>query len=102
MATPRAGETLKTVRNSVVTEVVKERTTHPGKLPAPGRRVGLNGAPTQGAIASGIEVHEEKWGSVTARHVYKMRCECGRSWFESELPRFVKCPACDKLGFVST
>jgi hypothetical protein len=30
-----------------------------------------------------------------------MRCECGRSWFELELPKFVKCPACHKLGLVA-
>jgi hypothetical protein len=35
------------------------------------------------------------------QHLYKMRCECGRSWFELEVPQFVKCPACNKLGFVS-
>ena len=69
--------------------VVNQR-THPGKFPPLGRR------------ASGIEVHEEKWGTVTVQHVYKMRCECGRSWFELELPRFVKCPACHKLDYVST
>ena len=83
-------------------QVAKERTTHAGKFPPLGRRVGLKGAPPQGATASGIEVHEEKWGTVTVQHVYKMRCECGRSWFELELPRFVKCPACHKLDYVCT
>ena len=53
-------------------------------------------------IDGGTEVHEEKWGTVTVQPVYKMRCECGRSWFELELPRFVKCPACHKLDYVST
>jgi hypothetical protein len=90
------------VRDLAVKEILKERTTHPGKFPRLGRRVGLDGAPPQGAIVSGIEVHEEKWGTVTVQHVYKMRCECGRSWFELELARFVKCPACRRLGFVST
>jgi hypothetical protein len=83
-------------------QVAKERTTHAGKFPPLGQRVGLNGAQPQGATASGIEVHEEKWGTVTVQHVYEMRCECGRSWFELELPRFVKCPACHKLDYVST
>jgi hypothetical protein len=80
---------------------VKQRITSSEKFSAPGRRVGLNVAP-RSATASGIEVHEEKWGTVTVRHVYKMRCECGRSWFELELPRFAKCPACHQLGFVCT
>lgn len=48
-----------------------------------------------------MEVHEEEWGTVTAQHLYKMRCECGRSWFELELPKFVKCPGCNKFGLVS-
>jgi hypothetical protein len=49
----------------------------------------------------GIEVREEELRSVTAQTLYKMRCECGRSWFELELPRLVKCPACEKLGLVN-
>jgi hypothetical protein len=82
-------------------EVVKERTTPPANFPLLVRRVELKVAPTETATVSGIEVHEEKWGTVSAQHVYKMRCECGRSWFELELPKFVKCPACHKLGLVS-
>jgi len=98
----QACQRLKTVRHLVVKEIRKERTIYGGKFPPLGRRVSLNGAPPQGATASGIEVHEEKWGTVTAQHVYKMHCECGRSWFELELARFVRCPACHQLGFVST
>ena len=50
----------------------------------------------------GIQVQEDELVAVKAQALYKMRCECGRSWFELELPRFVKCPACDKLGLVNT
>jgi hypothetical protein len=49
-----------------------------------------------------MEVHEEEWGRVTVQHVYKIRCECGRSWFELESPKLVQCPACHKFGFVSS
>jgi len=49
----------------------------------------------------GIEVREEELGTVTAQRLYKMRCECGRAWFELELPRLVRCPACAKLNLVS-
>jgi hypothetical protein len=49
----------------------------------------------------GIEVHEGELGSVMAQRLYKMRCECGRSWFELELPRLVQCPACLRLNLVS-
>src|SRR5580658_9124746 len=53
------------------------------------------------SLESGILVREEELISVKAQRLYKMRCECGRSWFELELPRFVECPACKKLGLVS-
>jgi hypothetical protein len=80
--------------------VVKERTTDPGTLPQL-PRVDPSVALPETATDSGIEVHEEEWGTVTMQHLYKMRCECGRSWFELEVPQFVKCPACNKLGLVS-
>jgi hypothetical protein len=49
----------------------------------------------------GIEVREDELGSVMAQRLYKMRCECGRSWFELELPKLVRCPACLRLNLVS-
>jgi hypothetical protein len=77
---------------------MKERSTHPGDLPQRGRRADLNlPAPPD----SGIEVHEEEWGTVTTQRLYKLRCECGRSWFELELPKFVRCPACHRLCLVA-
>ena len=57
-----------------------------------------DGAPS----GAGIEVQEEELGTVTAQRLYKMRCECGRSWFELELPRLIQCPACAKLNLVTT
>jgi hypothetical protein len=97
---------------------VNERTTHLGNQL--GRRVRLNVVSPQqtatkdassappvrvqrciGETESGIEVREEELGAITAQRVYKMRCECGRSWFELDLPKVVKCPACRKLGLVS-
>ena len=80
---------------------MKERTAYPGNSPHFGRRVELNVAPPRPAIDSGIEVHEEQCGTITAQLMYKMRCECGRSWFELELPKCVKCPGCNKFGVVS-
>jgi hypothetical protein len=80
---------------------MKERTTYPGNFPQRGRRADLNLPASRGAPDSGIEVHEEQWGMVTAQRLYKLRCECGRSWFELELPKFIRCPACHKLGLVS-
>jgi hypothetical protein len=53
------------------------------------------------ALESGILVREEELGTVRAQRLYKMRCECGRSWFELELPTLVECPACRKLCLVS-
>jgi hypothetical protein len=80
--------------------VAKERTTDPGTLPQL-PRVDPRVALPEAATDSGIEVHEEEWTTVTVQHLYKMRCACGRSWFELEVPQFVKCPACHKLGLVS-
>jgi len=57
--------------------------------------------PTLAGLDSGIVVREEELRSVKAQRLYKMRCECGRSWFELELPKIVECPACKKLGLVS-
>ena len=59
---------------------------------------------TQPAVetAHGIDVREEELGTVTAQRVYKMRCECGRSWFELDVPKLIKCPACAKLCLVSS
>lgn len=50
----------------------------------------------------GIEVQEEELGSITAQRLYKMRCGCGRSWFELQLPNLATCPACSKMGLVSS
>ena len=80
---------------------MKERSTNPGNFPQRGRRADLKLQAPQSAPDSGIEVHEEEWGTVTVQPLYKVRCECGRSWFELELPKFVRCPACHKLGLVS-
>ena len=77
---------------------MKERTTYLEKFPQLGRRADLNVTPPETATNSEIEVHEQELGKVTAQLVYKMRCECGRSWFELELLKFVECPACHKLG----
>ncbi len=57
--------------------------------------------PAENGNANGITVSEEELGSVKAQRLYKMRCECGRSWFELELPTLVECPACKKLCLVS-
>jgi hypothetical protein len=80
---------------------VREHITDPD-FPPRSRRVVVQVAPPETATDGGIEVHEEELGKVTAQLLYKMRCECGRSWFELLLPKFVKCPACHKFGRVRT
>ena len=79
---------------------MKERTHYPGNRLPLGRQVELE-VGSSPAADDGIEVHEEQWGAVTFQHLFKLRCECGRSWFELELPKFVRCPACHKVGLVS-
>jgi hypothetical protein len=50
---------------------------------------------------SGIQVREERMVTVSAQRMYKLRCECGRSWFELVCPKVVHCPACHAVGLVS-
>ncbi len=50
---------------------------------------------------AGLLVEESELGLVTAQQLFKMRCECGRSWFELELRKLVQCPACHKINLVS-
>ena len=72
----------------------------PPEKPAAPARVGQAPQPLP-ALESGILVREEELGTVRAQRLYKMRCECGRSWFELELPTLVECPACRRLCLVS-
>ena len=66
--------------------------------PHTARSAGSHRAPQKG---DGIDVQEEELGQITAQRMYRMRCECGRPWFELELPRLVKCPKCHRLNLVS-
>jgi hypothetical protein len=52
------------------------------------------------AESAGIQVHEEELSLATAQCLYRMRCGCGRSWYELELKILVKCPACARLNRV--
>jgi hypothetical protein len=69
---------------------VKENTVRMGSQPGSRKR-----------YQTGIEVHEEELGQITAQRMYRMRCDCGRPWFELELKRLVQCPACRRLSLVS-
>lgn len=60
---------------------------------------GLSPDPAEGG--TGMTVEEEVLREVSAQLLYQLHCECGRSWFALELPTFVKCPACHKVGMVS-
>jgi len=53
------------------------------------------------AQGNGIEVREQELGSISAQRLFKMRCSCGRSWFELQLPHLATCPACEKMGLVT-
>ena len=79
---------------------MKGHTSDRGSVAPLGQRVDPVTVTSPAANDSGIEVHEEEWGTVFAQPVFKMRCECGRSWFELELKQFVECPACRRLCLV--
>jgi hypothetical protein len=50
--------------------------------------------------SDGIVVEEDELSLATAQQMYRIRCECGRSWFELELKLIVKCPGCSRLNRV--
>jgi hypothetical protein len=50
--------------------------------------------------SDGILVQEEELSSANAQLMYRIRCDCGRSWFELELKLIVKCPGCSRLNRV--
>ncbi|MEP7314016.1 MAG: hypothetical protein ABI859_15650 [Pseudomonadota bacterium] len=52
------------------------------------------------AAGHGIEVQESQMGLIKAQLVYRMRCECGRAWFDIQLPKLAECPSCAKKGVV--
>lgn len=99
---------------------MKERATRLSSVhPLPGRAASLRAAASEAQTSEasqvaeatsrrrsrqkddGIEVQEDELGVITAQRLYRMRCECGRPWFELELPRLVKCPSCSRLNVVS-
>ncbi|MEO7774638.1 MAG: hypothetical protein ABIT36_09080 [Steroidobacteraceae bacterium] len=49
---------------------------------------------------TGIEVCEEELTLIKAQLMYRMRCDCGRSWFDLRLPQLAECPSCTKKGMV--
>lgn len=68
-------------------------------LPIPDWRAAVAAIPMpEGNSDDGIEVREQELCRVTAQRVFMLRCECGRRWFELELPALVECPACHRLG----
>ena len=54
----------------------------------------------RGQIRPGVLVEENELSSATAQQMFRIRCECGRSWFELELKQIVKCPGCSRLSRV--
>jgi hypothetical protein len=100
-------------------ELVKERTARLASVQPASLRAALKVVPVTAELKAppltprsaspsrsahkgeGIEVKEDELGQITAQRMYRMRCECGRPWFELELPRLVQCPACRRLNLVS-
>lgn len=78
---------------------VNERTTQAAVEDPSGAPSGAT--PWRADGDGGIDVREDDLGLIRAQHLYQMRCECGRSWFELVLKMLVECPACHKLGLVS-
>ena len=75
--------------------VVKETNTQPGSVLK--IRSHSQASPRD---SDGILVQEDELGSATAQQLYRLRCECGRSWFELELKLIVRCPGCTRVSRV--
>jgi hypothetical protein len=74
---------------------VKEADTRPGTIRTIRSHTAVN--PRE---SDGILVEENELSSATAQQMFRIRCECGRSWFELELKQMVKCPGCSRLSRV--
>jgi len=54
-------------------------------------------APKVKRMPEGIEVLERKVGLAAGQWVLRVRCQCGRSWFEVEEVHWATCPRCSLL-----
>lgn len=48
-------------------------------------------------MPEGIEVVERRMGVAVGQWVLRVRCQCGRSWFEVEAVHWATCPRCGLL-----
>lgn len=53
-------------------------------------------------MPEGMEVVEQRVGVAEAQWVLRVRCQCGRSWFEVEQVHWATCPRCSLLVRVNT
>jgi hypothetical protein len=74
---------------------VKESNTRPGSV----LKIRTHARVTP-RDSEGILVEEDELSLATAQQMYRIRCDCGRSWFELELKLIVKCPGCSRLNRV--
>jgi hypothetical protein len=54
-------------------------------------------APKVRRMPEGIEVFERQIGLAAGQWVLRVRCQCGRSWFEVEEVHWSTCPRCSLL-----
>jgi len=54
-------------------------------------------APKVKRMPEGIEVREREVGVAAGQWVLRVRCQCGRSWFEVEEVHWATCPRCSLL-----
>ena len=48
-------------------------------------------------MPEGIEVVEQRVGFAVGQWVLRVRCQCGRCWFEVEAVHWATCPRCSQL-----
>jgi len=65
-----------------------------------GDRGGTASLPKIRHMPEGVEVVEQRAGIAVGQWVLRVRCQCGRAWFELEAVKATTCPRCGLLVYV--
>jgi hypothetical protein len=51
-------------------------------------------------LLRGIVVEETEMGRATGQWVVRIRCGCGRRWFDVQMVKTARCPRCEMMAIV--
>jgi hypothetical protein len=87
----QSGESSDVIDGAELLRILEENQHIPGD---PGATANL---PRLRRMPDGIEVVERRMGAAVGQWVLRVRCQCGRSWFEIEAVQWATCPRCGLL-----